>query len=237
MHDLSAVGAATRATVWLGGAAFVVSLVSTLGTFYLGMGPAPGEVNGAWAAFVDVLLFSAFALHHSLFARPVVKRWLTRRVPVHLERSVYVWTASALLLAVVAGWQPLPGRAYRHDGWAALPHWTIVLAGAWLILRATRVIDALQLAGIRQGLGTTLDDRFQVVGPYHLVRHPIYLGWILMVFAVPDMTWTRFTFAAVSSAYLLIAIPFEERGLVEAFGEAYVQYQRTVRWRIVPGVW
>jgi protein-S-isoprenylcysteine O-methyltransferase Ste14 len=238
MHDLSATaGPATRVIVWLGGAAFVVSLMVTLGTFYIGMGPAPAGSNVAWAAFVDVLLFSAFALHHSLFARPVVKQWLTQRVPTHLERSVYVWIASALLLAVVAGWQPLPGRAYRHSGWIAIPHWTIVLAGVWLTVRATRIIDALQLAGIRQGLGTALNDRFQIVGPYHVVRHPIYLGWMLMVFAVPDMTWTRFVFAVVSSAYLIVAIPFEERTLIETFGQKYIDYQRTVKSRIVPGLW
>ena len=109
--------------------------------------------------------------------------------------------------------------------------------GVWLTVRATQISDALQLAGIRKGLGTTVNDRFQVVGPYHVVRHPIYLGWMLMVFAVPDMTWTRFMFAAVSSAYLIVAIPFEERSLVESFAPAYVEYQRTVRWRLVPGVW
>lgn len=223
--------------VWLGGAAFVVSLAVTLGGFYLGMGPAPAGSAAGWAALVDVLLFSGFALHHSLFARSAIKRRLAARVPTHVERSLYVWVASVLLVLVIAGWQPLPGRIYRHDGWAAVLHWAIVLAGVWLTARATRVIDPLQLAGIRQGLGTGANDRFQVVGPYHVVRHPIYLGWMLMVFAVPDMTWTRFLFAVVSSAYLVIAIPFEERSLVETFGDTYVEYQRRVRWRVVPGVW
>jgi len=59
----------------------------------------------------------------------------------------------------------------------------------------------------------------------------------LIVFGIPDMTWTRFTFAAVSSAYLAVAIPFEERALVEAFGQTYREYQRKVRWRLIPGVW
>jgi len=99
------------------------------------------------------------------------------------------------------------------------------------------VIDGLQLAGIRQALGNSISERFKVVGPYRLVRHPIYLGWMLMVFAVPDMTWTRFVFAAVSSAYLIVAIPFEERSLVAVFGDEYVEYQRRVRWRVLPGLW
>jgi protein-S-isoprenylcysteine O-methyltransferase Ste14 len=237
MHDLPAPGPGTRALVWLGGAAFVVSLAVTLVAFYLGMKPAPGRTTTASAALIDTLLFSAFACHHSLFARSAIKRRITARIPAHLERSVYVWTSSVLLIVVVASWQPLPGRAYRHDGWAAVPHWAIVLAGLWLTAGATRVIDALQLAGIRQALGKPANGKLQIVGPYRMVRHPIYLGWMLMVFGVPDMTWTRFVFAAVSSAYLVVAIPFEERGLVETFGQSYVDYQRAVRWLVVPGFW
>jgi protein-S-isoprenylcysteine O-methyltransferase Ste14 len=223
--------------VWLGGAVFVVSLATTLFALLFRMEPASAGTGAARAAAVDVLLFTVFALHHSVFARPSVKRRVIRVIPPHLERSLYVWVASLLLLGVLLWWEPLPGRAYRHEGWAAVPHWLVVAAGVWLTARAAGIIDPLQLAGIRHVLGDTPPDRFQVVGPYHLVRHPIYLGWILIVFGIPDMTWTRFVFAAVSSAYLVAAIPFEERSLIETFGPAYVEYQRTVRWRVVPGVW
>ena len=78
---------------------------------------------------------------------------------------------------------------------------------------------------------------FRVVGPYHWVRHPIYLGWLLIVFGVPHMTATRLTFAVISSVYLVVAIPFEERSLVEIFGDEYRRYQQVVRWRLIPGVW
>jgi protein-S-isoprenylcysteine O-methyltransferase Ste14 len=237
MPDLPAPGPATRIIVWLGGAAFVISLAVTLVGFYVGMQPAPAGADAAVAALVDTFLFSVFALHHSLFARSGIKRWMTTHVPPHLERSLYVWTASLLLIAVVASWRPLPGRVYHHDGWAAIPHWLVVLVGLWLTATATKVIDGLQLAGIRQGLRDGGNDGFQIVGPYHFIRHPIYLGWMLMVFGVPDLTWTRFVFAAVSSAYLIVAIPFEERSLIEAFGDTYKEYQRRVRWRVVPGIW
>ena len=76
-----------------------------------------------------------------------------------------------------------------------------------------------------------------MIGPYHVVRHPIYLGWVLMTFGAPDMTATRLTFAAVSSAYLAIAVPFEERSLVDTFGEEYVAYAKRVRWRMIPGIY
>ena len=77
----------------------------------------------------------------------------------------------------------------------------------------------------------------QVGGAYRWVRHPIYFGWVLMVFGAPVMTTSRLVFASVSTAYLVIAIPFEERSLAEEFGAAYKDYQRRVRWRLVPGLW
>ena len=51
------------------------------------------------------------------------------------------------------------------------------------------------------------------------------------------MTLTRFTFAVVSTAYLALAIPFEERSLIETFGNEYRDYQRKVRWRMIPGLY
>jgi protein-S-isoprenylcysteine O-methyltransferase Ste14 len=59
----------------------------------------------------------------------------------------------------------------------------------------------------------------------------------MMVFATPAMNTTQLLFAVISTAYLIAAIPFEERSLVEAFGEKYVAYQREMRWRLVPYLW
>jgi protein-S-isoprenylcysteine O-methyltransferase Ste14 len=58
-----------------------------------------------------------------------------------------------------------------------------------------------------------------------------------MVFGTPVMTGTRAAFAIISTLYIAIAIPFEERSLVERFGRDYEQYQRKVRWRVVPGIY
>ena len=80
-------------------------------------------------------------------------------------------------------------------------------------------------------------EPFVVRGAYGLVRHPIYLGWFLMVWPTPLMTGGRLTFAAISSFYLLIAIPWEERSLAQQHGEAYLRYTRQVRWRVLPGLY
>mgnify|MGYP001552625950 CR=1 FL=1 len=71
-------------------------------------------------------------------------------------------------------------------------------------------------------------------GSDRLVRHPLYLGWMLFVFGAPVMTMSRLLFAVVSSGYLLLAIPWEERALVRTFGEEYDRYRKRVRWKVVP---
>ena len=226
-----------RLAAWLGGGAFVASLMYFLWSYFVRFGEVAEEARLPHALLVDVALFATFALHHSVLARTSAKRWLAAHVPPALERTVYVWISSVLFVAVCALWQPVPGLLYRHSGLGSLPHWAAVAAGIWLTLRGAAVIDPLELAGIRQAAGQPLTARFRVTGPYWLVRHPIYLGWLLIVFGVPVMTGTRLAFAAVSSAYLVLAIGFEERSLVEAFGQQYRDYQARVRWRLVPGVW
>jgi len=191
-----------------------------------------GAVDARRIVF-DAALFSVFALHHSLFARDRIRKRLTRIVGA-LERSVYVWIASVLFVAVCAWWQPIAGAAWRIDQPAAA--WTLraaQLAGVWLAVRSALMIDLLELAGVREARAT----EFKPAGPYKWVRHPIYLGWFLMIFAVPHMTMTRFVFAVTSSLYLLIAIPFEERSLRHTSSGAYDRYMREVRWKLLPHVY
>jgi protein-S-isoprenylcysteine O-methyltransferase Ste14 len=98
-------------------------------------------------------------------------------------------------------------------------------------------MNPLELAGIAQATGRQSTGTIQIVGPFRVVRHPIYLGWMLMVLLTPLMTANRLLFAVVSSAYLILAIPWEEKSLVEGHGDPYREYQRTVRWRVLPGIW
>jgi protein-S-isoprenylcysteine O-methyltransferase Ste14 len=225
-----------KSLTWLGGAAFVASL-ALCARFYilvLGQDHAPG----GWRALsVDAALMTVFAGHHSLFARERVKRWLTV-VPVQLKRSVYVWVASLLLAAVCLLWQPIGGTLYRVEGPRAGAHAVIQMVGLLLIGRSVAGLDPLELAGIRQALGTAPKrDVLQVAGPYRLVRHPLYLGWMVAVFGAAHMTGDRCLFAVLTSVYLAIAVPWEEESLRQSFGDEYATYQRRVRWRIVPFVY
>lgn len=222
-----------RVFVWTGGALFVASLAYTAWWFTERLGrvvPAAG-----WRPLAaDALLFTVFALHHSLLARPPVQRLLARFVADRLLRAIYVWTASALLFLVCLLWQPIGGDVYRVAGWPASINAVAQLAGLCLIVLSVKAIDPLELAGIRRG-GRAAG--LQIVGPYRLVRHPLYLGWMLIGFGAAHMTGDRLAFAVISSIYLLIAIPWEERSLATEFGAPYERYRRAVRWRVIPFVY
>jgi protein-S-isoprenylcysteine O-methyltransferase Ste14 len=223
---------------WAGGAAFVGSLLYLV-YFYLrtldsgGGSPADRPAH----ILIDTALFSLFAVHHSLFARSRAKQLVATIIPARLERSSYVWIASGLTVAMCALWQPVAGLLYRVDGVLRLLFWGVQLAGGLLVLGAARAISALDLAGIYQAAGRPASAEIKAAGPFGVVRHPIYLGWALMVFATPAMTADRLLFATLSTAYLILAIPWEEKSLVAGHGDRYRDYQRQVRWRLIPGVW
>jgi len=222
-----------RLFVWLGGAVFVGSLIVCAWWVVAVLGrPAPPAGAATW--IWNVLLFSVFATHHSVFARDSVKQWLAAAVPAELIRSVYVWTASLLLIAVCLLWRPIGGELFDVHGGGAVVLAVVQLAGIAVIARAVATIDPLELAGIRISSAAT---PLQVGGVYRVVRHPLYLGWLMATLGAAHMTGDRLAFALITAAYLFAAVPLEERSLVRSFGDDYRRYQREVRWRIVPFIY
>ena len=233
------VGPATVAFAWAGAALFAASLGWFFLSYFVRYGAAvsPGPVLQPTA--VNVLLFTLFAAHHSLFARTGAKRWLQRRVTLPLERSLYTWGASLLFLVVCSRWHAVPGILYAVPHPWALAGYAVQAAGVLLTIRSAAAVDALELAGVRPILlsrhgRVTQHVPLKTSGVYGFVRHPLYFAWALMVFGTPTMTATRAVFAFVSTLYLAVAIPWEERSLVQVFGPDYERYRRDVRWRMIP---
>jgi protein-S-isoprenylcysteine O-methyltransferase Ste14 len=201
--------------------------------------PVP-DASRSVAIALDTLLFTVFALHHSVFARTGLKALVRAAVPPPLERSTYVWVASLLFVATCAWWQPVAGGLWRASGLAAVALRLLQLAAAGFTLVAARSIGVMELAGVAQvwpRFASTAAPALDHRGPYGLVRHPIYLAWLVLVWAAPTMNGTRVLFAALSTIYLVIAVPFEERDLARHFGAAYEAYRRQVRWRMIPGLY
>jgi methanethiol S-methyltransferase len=201
---------------------------------------APSGTSPWSPVAIDVALFSAFALHHSVLARTPLKRMLHARVGIDVERALYVIVASLLFLACTRLWMPLPGTWYALSGMGWWVGAAVQGAGLVVTLLAARTLSLKELMGLDPSRQTSARDEakpLETRGLYRLVRHPIYFGWLLFVGGAPLMTSTRLLFAVISVAYLVIAIPFEERSLVANFGAPYEAYRRQVRWRMLPGIY
>jgi protein-S-isoprenylcysteine O-methyltransferase Ste14 len=235
--------ATARTFAWSGAVLFVAALFYFLFAYAVTFGETVRRGSAAGPAAWDVALFSVFALHHSLFARDRFRAAIVGVAGAQLERSVYVWIASLLFIAVCAAWQYVPGILWHVEGIAAWPIIALQAFGIWLSAISAAIIDVLDLAGIRQlrqpstPAARRQPAEFKTRGPYGLVRHPIYSGWFLIVFATPTMTMTRLVFAVTSAVYLLIAMPLEERSMRASTRGAYDRYARQVKWRLIPRVY
>jgi len=188
----------------------------------------------AAALAVDLALLLAFALQHSVMARPAFKRWWTQFIPEAAERSTYVLASSIAMIALFVFWRPLGGVVWSVE--SPVPAFLLYVAfgfGWLLLLVSTFCINHFDLFGLRQvwlyftGKPYTA-LAFTTPGPYRFVRHPIYVGWLFAFWATPTMTLTHLVFALATTAYILIAIRFEEHDLVDEFGDTYRNYRRDV---------
>jgi len=228
-------------TMMFGLTSYVVFLASFLyAVAWLGNLWVPKTIDSGIAGLpresilTDLLLLSAFAVQHSVMARPAFKRWWTQFVSPSIERSIYVLAASLLLLAICVYWKPLPGIVIRTGGLAASMLWVLFWTGWLIVLASTFMINHFELFGLRQ-VWQTLRDQPKASDPfvermlYKLVRHPIMLGFLVAFWATPIMTIGHLLFAAVTTAYIILALQFEERDLKAAYGAAYEAYQSRVR--------
>jgi protein-S-isoprenylcysteine O-methyltransferase Ste14 len=194
------------------------------------------------SAIVDTMLIALFAIQHSVMARPGFKRWWTRMVPASVERSTYVLFASFALLILYWQWQPIPAPVWTVRN----PSAAAVLVGifwlGWVVLVAsTFLLSHFELFGLSQVFARLFgkepsETKFRAPLFYRRVRHPIYLGVLLAVWATPAMSVGHLLFAVVLTGYILIGIQLEEHDLIQQFGDQYRRYRQHAAMLIpVPG--
>jgi protein-S-isoprenylcysteine O-methyltransferase Ste14 len=183
------------------------------------------------ALTVDLVLLGVFAIQHSGMARPGFKEWWTRVVPEAAERSTYVLLSSLALAVLFIYWEPIGGVVWSLAPGGARDFVIGLYAFGWvLLLYTTFLIDHFDLFGLKQ-IWRRLHEKsyrapvFRTPSLYKLVRHPLYIGWLTIFWAAPTMTVAHLIFALATTAYILIAIRFEERDLVSAFGTTYIDYR------------
>jgi methanethiol S-methyltransferase len=188
----------------------------------------------AEALIVNTLLLGLFAAQHSVMARPVFKGWWSRFVPQPLERSTYVLAATLALALLLWQWRPIPQTVWEvTTPVAAGAIWAVFGLGWATVLVSTFLINHFELFGLRQ-VWANLTRReipppvFRTPLLYNLVRHPIYLGFILAFWAAPAMSVGHLLFAVATTGYILIGATLEERDLVATFGDTYREYRARV---------
>jgi protein-S-isoprenylcysteine O-methyltransferase Ste14 len=225
-------------------AIFLATLLYAVGFVSGVVVPKQIDAGAIWpssvALCIDLQLLGLFVAQHSAMARRGFKRVLTAHVPPLVERSTYVLCTSLVLVVLFAAWQPLPAVVWR----AADPH--AVAAIHSLSLFGWLLVFGTFLTGHFEGFGrkrvvlnfagrTASATPLRTPGLYRVVRHPLYLGFLLAFWSAPVMTAGHFLFAGAMTAYLFVGIWLEERDLLAFFGDQYRRYCQRVA-MLLPGI-
>jgi protein-S-isoprenylcysteine O-methyltransferase Ste14 len=167
-------------------------------------------------------------------ARKGFKDWWTKFIPKPLERSTYVLFSALAVILLYWQWQPMGGVIWEVTDATMVAILNGLMIIGWLIVLVTTfLINHFDLFGLRQVFlylrGKKYTDLgFVTPGPYKLVRHPLYLGWLFMFWSTPVMTVAHLVFAIATTGYILIAIQLEEKDLVRIHGKDYTNYRKSV---------
>ncbi len=143
-----------------------------------------------------------------------------------MKSTLYFSTASVLLVATWVLYFLL-----WHDpliGWLAYTGWAILAVGLMLIVLA---MATLRSKG-RPGKGESFTQTTAIVdsGVYAIVRHPLYLGWLLMYVAVMlfSQHWLVVLMGLLGIVCMHLIYRDEDRHLIEKFGDGYREYMQAV---------
>lgn len=183
---------------------------------------------------INLALLSLFAVQHSVMARPGFKRWWTQMVPPAVERTTYVLFASLVLIVLYWLWQPMTDIVWSvTDPVGRIAILAVFVLGFGLVLASTFLINHFELFGLLQ-VWARLTGRpipepiFRTPLIYKHTRHPLYLGFVLAFWATPTMTTGHLLFSIATTGYIFVGIWFEERDLVNLFGDKYRRYREQV---------
>ena len=209
--------------------------VGFVGNFLVPKSMDDGDsVSSLHALVTNALVLGVFAVQHSGMARKGFKRQWTRIIPAAFERSSYVLFSSGALLLLFYCWKPMGVVLWDYSGTAFGSVLIGVSLFGWLIvLVSTFLINHFELFGLQQAFNyfrgkEEVGMTFRTPVLYKVVRHPIYLGFIIAFWATSTMTVGHLVFAIGTTAYIFVGIQLEERDLIDIYGDAYRHYKARV---------
>ena len=210
--------------------------IGFVGNFVVPKSIDSGTESTFWHAFlVNSILLSVFAIQHSVMARPIFKKWITRFISPAIERSTYVLVSSLALLLMYWQWQPITTIVWKAENQTIIKILIGVFFVGWLmVFLSTFMINHFELFGLKQILDNlkskhSQSPKFQTNFLYKIVRHPIMLGFIIAFWATPLMTVGHLIFTVTTTVYILVAVKYlEEKDLRKLIGKEYEDYQDQV---------
>lgn len=193
---------------------------------------SPASVPFGEALLVNTALLGLFAIQHSVMARQGFKKWWTKFIPKPIERSTYVLFSSLAVILLYWQWKPMGVTIWNiTDPTLVMILNGLMILGGLIVLVTTFLINHFDLFGLRQVWLYLIGKKytnlgFVVPGPYKLIRHPLYFGWLLMFWATPVMTIAHLVFAIATTGYIFVAIWFEEKDLITIHGRDYAEYKK-----------
>ncbi|MCP1511516.1 methanethiol S-methyltransferase [Pseudomonas rhodesiae] len=217
---------------------FLITFLYLIG--FVGSVAVPKNINDgpllAWplAVLINCALILLFGVQHTVMARKGFKRWLAAVIPTSVERSTYVLLSSLVLVLMFWLWQPMTLTVWEVETtWARGLLIGLFWLGWGIALLATFLIGHFELFGLKQPIdrwrrATPQAPEFRTPLFYKIVRHPLYLGFLIAFWATPHMTAGHLLFSMGMTVYVFIGASFEEKDLVALFGERYRRYQQEV---------
>ena len=230
----------------------VAACAVLLATFFYAIGFVDGlvvpksiDTGAIWPPFVafciDIQLLCLFAIQHLGMARAGFRRWLAGHIAPIVERSTYVLCTSLTLILLFVAWQPLPAVVWQAaNPFAATVIQSLSLLGWSIALHSILLVSRFDLFGLKQRLlgfagRSEIATPFTTPGLYGVVRHPIYLGLMVALWAAPVMTAGHLLLAGLATAFMFAGIWLEERDQLALFGDRYRQYRAQVA-MLLPGL-
>lgn len=193
------------------------------------------------AMLINIGLLTMFAVQHSGMARKGFKNWLKKFIPEAAERSTFVLMSNIALFLVLYFWEPIGGVIWQANSqFSQITLISLYMLGWSIVFVSSFLINHFHLFGLQQVWynfkGKEVPPaQFTTPSLYKYVRHPLYVGFIILSWSATTMTLAHLLFAVMITAYILVGIQFEEKDLKDELGSEYEAYQKQVP-MIVPGL-